>query len=163
VEGSVFAQGAKLETVAEKGGGHAGADRLRQGGDDGRDSGVVLEPDARRREMAMRFGAIAALDGTQPPAEILAKVKELSGARGANAGLDCAGYPESIEPGLTLLRMSGRIVIAGATFPTRPAQIAAVAGRYPFAELVEKISASGSQRRHRFCREGTPLRVASIP
>jgi alcohol dehydrogenase len=81
--------------------------------------------------------------------------------------LEFAGYPESIELGVQLLRPGGRLVVAGATFPTRSVQLSAehivrrmlrltgvynyspedlesalvfLAGaldRYPFQELVE--------------------------
>lgn len=84
---------------------------------------VVLEPDARRREKALRFGATEALDSTQPEKEIQARIKELSAGRGADLGMELAGYPESIELGIGLLRMGGRFVMAGATFPSRPVQL----------------------------------------
>ncbi len=127
---------------------------------------IALEPDSRRREKALKFGATATLDSAEAPTAIMAKVMELSGGRGADAGLEFAGYPESVELGVTLLRMGGRLVMAGATFPSRPAQLAVeqmvrrllrvqgvynynpedleaalaflatASGRYPFEELV---------------------------
>lgn len=84
---------------------------------------IVLEPDARRRELALRFGATAAIDSALPKQNILERVKSLSAGRGADIGLELAGYPESIELGIELLRMGGRLVIAGATFPSRPVQL----------------------------------------
>lgn len=84
---------------------------------------IVIEPDEKRRRIAMRFGATAALDSALPKAELVARVKELSSGRGADTGVELAGYPESIELGVSLLRMGGCFVMAGATFPSRPAQI----------------------------------------
>ena len=93
---------------------------------------VAIEPDPRRREQALRFGADHAFDSALPPAEIAARVKELSQGRGADAGLEFAGYPESVELGVGLLRMGGRFVMAGATFPSRPLQLDA-------AQLVRRM------------------------
>jgi alcohol dehydrogenase len=86
---------------------------------------IVIEPDARRREKALQFGASVAIDSALDSAEILARIKNLSAGRGADAGLEFAGYPESIELGVSLLRMGGRFVMAGATFPSRPVQLLA--------------------------------------
>jgi len=84
---------------------------------------IVIEPDQRRREQAVRFGAQVAIDAALPSEEILARVRDVSGGRGADTGLELAGYPESIELGVELLRMGGRFILAGATFPTRPVQL----------------------------------------
>ncbi len=86
---------------------------------------IVLEPDPRRREKVLQFGASLALESSLAPTAILANVKELTGGRGVDAGLEFAGYPESIEPGVTLLRMGGRFLMAGATFSSRAVQIEA--------------------------------------
>jgi len=74
-------------------------------------------------EKALQFGATEAIDSARPEKEILARVKELSAGRGGDIGMELAGYPESIELGIGLLRMGGRFVMAGATFPSRPVQI----------------------------------------
>ena len=84
---------------------------------------IVIEPDQRRREQAVRFGAQVAIDAALPSEEILARIRDVSGGRGADTGLELAGYPESIELGVELLRMGGRFILAGATFPTRPVQL----------------------------------------
>jgi alcohol dehydrogenase len=84
---------------------------------------IAIEPNAQRRKTALQFGATEVIDSARPEKEILARVKELSAGRGADVGIEVAGYPESIELGLGLLRMGGRFVMAGATFPSRPVQI----------------------------------------
>ena len=84
---------------------------------------IAIEPDARRREMAMKFGATEALDSARSEKELLDCVKDLSAGRGADIGIELSGYPESIELGVGLLRVGGRFVMAGATFPSRPVQL----------------------------------------
>jgi alcohol dehydrogenase len=84
---------------------------------------IVIEPDQRRREQAVRFGAQVAIDSALPLQEILARVRDVSGRRGADVGLELAGYPESIELGIELLRAGGRFLMAGATFPSRPVNL----------------------------------------
>lgn len=84
---------------------------------------VAIEPDTRRREQALAFGANLALDSALPQEAILAQVRERSGGRGADVGIELAGHPEAIELGVSLLRMGGRFVMAGSTFPSRPVEL----------------------------------------
>jgi alcohol dehydrogenase len=86
---------------------------------------IVIEPNALRRERALHFGASAAIDCALPPSEIAARVKELSGGRGADAGLEFSGAAEAVELGIGLLRTGGRFILAGAVFPGRPVQLSA--------------------------------------
>jgi putative phosphonate catabolism associated alcohol dehydrogenase len=86
---------------------------------------VVIEPDPRRRETALQFGASLTLDPALSPAGIADYVMDLTAGRGADAGLELSGYPDSMELGLGLLRPGGRFIMAGATFPCRPAQVSA--------------------------------------
>jgi putative phosphonate catabolism associated alcohol dehydrogenase len=86
---------------------------------------IAIEPVPLRREMALRFGAHAVIDSCFPLAEIAALVKEATIGRGADIGFEFAGYPESIELGLSLLRAGGRFIMAGSTFPARPLQVSA--------------------------------------
>jgi putative phosphonate catabolism associated alcohol dehydrogenase len=80
---------------------------------------IVIEPEARRREQAMRFGAQVVLDPAEPVEVIQAKVKELSEGRGADLGLEFSGSPDSTELGLQLLRPGGRFILVGAAYPSR--------------------------------------------
>lgn len=84
---------------------------------------IALEPDARRREQARRFGATEVMDSRRPEAELGKRVLELTAGRGADIGVELSGYPEAIESGIRLLRVGGRFVMAGATFPSRPVQL----------------------------------------
>jgi putative phosphonate catabolism associated alcohol dehydrogenase len=84
---------------------------------------IVIEPDFRRREKALQFGATLAFDSSLPQKEILTHVKDASQGRGADLGIELAGFPQSIELGVGLLRMGGRFVMAGATFPSPPVQL----------------------------------------
>jgi putative phosphonate catabolism associated alcohol dehydrogenase len=93
---------------------------------------LAIEPDERRRDQALRFGATAAVDSALPPDQILQIVKGASDGRGADIGLELAGFPESIELGVRLLRTGGRFVLAGSTFPGRPV-------RLPAQDLVRRM------------------------
>lgn len=93
---------------------------------------IVLEPDARRRNMAHGFGATTVLDSAGPEEEIRQRIFALSEKRGADFGLEFSGYPEAIELGVRLLREGGRFVMAGATFPARPVQL-------PCEQLVRRL------------------------
>jgi len=84
---------------------------------------IALEPDQRRREMAAKFGATEVLDSQRPEEEIRGRVLELTQRRGADMGMELSGFPEAIETGVRLLREGGRLVMAGATFPSRPVQL----------------------------------------
>ena len=84
---------------------------------------IVVEPDARRRETALAFGATEALDSAERQDELAARVLELTDGRGADIAVELSGVPDAIELGLGLLRFGGRFILAGATFPSRPVQL----------------------------------------
>jgi putative phosphonate catabolism associated alcohol dehydrogenase len=86
---------------------------------------IVLEPDARRRETALAFGASEALDSSQSPERNRAHVLASTEGRGADIGIELSGFPDAIELGVGMLRFGGRFVLAGATFPSRPVQMLA--------------------------------------
>jgi len=86
---------------------------------------IALEPEERRRELALQFGASAVLDSTRPEEEIRERVLGLTQGRGADIGMELSGSPAAIEAGIRLLREGGRFVMAGATFPARPVRLSA--------------------------------------
>lgn len=154
------------ETVLVHGAGMLGQTACAMAAHGGARHVVVLEPDARRRDKAIAFGATLAIDSTCPVDEIRHQVLAVTDTRGADVAVELSGFPEAIELGLGLLRYGGRFVLAGATFPSRPVQLLAeqivrrmhqikgvynynpedleaglqflsdCAGRYPFDELV---------------------------
>jgi alcohol dehydrogenase len=111
------------QTVVVHGAGMLGQTACAMAAIGGAQQVIVIEPDRRRREKALQFGATEAIDSALAAKEIQARVKALSTGRGADVGLEVAGYPESIELGVSLLRMGGRFVMAGATFPSRPTSL----------------------------------------
>ncbi len=111
------------ETIVVHGAGMLGVTACAMAASGGAARVIVIEPDARRRQMALRFGADVAIDSTKDAQVIAAEVKSVTEGRGADVGLEFAGYPESIELGISLLRMGGRFVMAGATFPSRFVQL----------------------------------------
>jgi putative phosphonate catabolism associated alcohol dehydrogenase len=84
---------------------------------------IVVEPDARRRETALAFGATEALDSAQPRDQLAARVLELTDGRGADVAVELSGVPDAIELGVGLLRFGGRFILAGSTYPSRPVQL----------------------------------------
>lgn len=84
---------------------------------------VAIEPDARRRSMAQRFGASTTLNSALAAVEILQCVKDLSEGRGAGVALELSGDPGAIDLGMSLLRIGGRFVWAGSVFPSRPVSV----------------------------------------
>jgi alcohol dehydrogenase len=167
------------QTIVIQGAGALGQTACAMAVDSGAEQIIALEPDAHRRDQALRFGATRAL----PPHE--AKAIE------ADVVVEFAGVPESVELGPTLLRPGGQFVMAGSVFPTRPVAFQAeqivrrmirIAGvhnyaprdlatalafldrnarRYPFAEMVERsFPLEQVNEAFEFAETNRPLRVA---
>jgi putative phosphonate catabolism associated alcohol dehydrogenase len=114
------ADGVEGEVVAIHGAGMLGLTACAMAAERGAARVIAIEPVPRRRKLALRFGANAAIDSRLPLAEIAAPVKEATAGRGADVALELSGYPESVELSLNLLRTGGRLIMAGSTFPARP-------------------------------------------
>jgi alcohol dehydrogenase len=173
------------ETVVVHGAGMLGLTACAMAADRGAAQVIAVDPDPRRRELALRFGASAAV----PPSEIAALVNTQ-----ADAALELSGHAESVELGLSLLRPGGRLTLAGSTFPDRPAQLSAeqivrrlirisgvynyapadlddalvfldrAAGRFPFAGLVAAaFPLRDVNQAIAFAEAERPPRVALIP
>ena len=79
-------------------------------------AGIVgVDPDDRRRAAALQFGADEAVAPTDP--SLNAIVRQRTQGRGADAVLELAGDRDVIVAGLSLLRIGGRYVLAGALIP----------------------------------------------
>jgi alcohol dehydrogenase len=77
---------------------------------------VVCDPDAARRDRAMRFGAdIVAPPDPEPLAAAIAGVTP---GRGADVVLELAGMADAVGAALAAARVGGTIVLAGTVLPT---------------------------------------------
>ena len=76
---------------------------------------IAIDRFPTRLQRAAEFGADELLDATEAePDELLARVKEQSGGRGADIVLDCSGVPETFVASLRMARVGGTVVEAGA-------------------------------------------------
>ncbi len=80
---------------------------------------VVVEPNARRRDLAVTLGATAAVEPGEPAQTT---IQELSSGLGADLVFECAGRPELIQTAVDLARRGGAVTLVG--FTTDAATIA---------------------------------------
>lgn len=67
-----------------------------------------------RLHLAQRMGATLTLDlQSTTPEERADRIRDVTGGRGVDVGLEAAGSPRAVEEGMTLVRDGGRYVIAG--------------------------------------------------
>jgi threonine dehydrogenase-like Zn-dependent dehydrogenase len=85
---------------------------------------IAIDRFPSRLERAGAFGAGMALDATQLEAdELIARVREVTGGRGADMILDCSGVPDTFVTSLRMVRVGGTVVEAGAFVDMGPVQI----------------------------------------
>jgi (R,R)-butanediol dehydrogenase/meso-butanediol dehydrogenase/diacetyl reductase len=70
---------------------------------------VVVEPSPARSALARELGATA----TCTPAEVAELVRDLTGGLGADAVVECAGRPETIQSAVDLARRGGAVTLIG--------------------------------------------------
>ncbi|MDP9317159.1 MAG: zinc-binding dehydrogenase [Chloroflexota bacterium] len=102
------------DNVVVQGSGAVGLTGLLLARDAGANRVIVIGAPDARLALAREFGADATLNVmTTTPAERLAQVHALTGGRGADVVLECAGVPAAVPEGLELTRINGRYLIAG--------------------------------------------------
>lgn len=75
---------------------------------------IALDRSDFRLDFARRFGADHTINVTGvSPAEIIERVRDLTGGRGADLALECTGVAEAIPPGLDMVRRGGMYIVAG--------------------------------------------------
>lgn len=75
---------------------------------------IALDRSDFRLEIARKFGADDTINVTGlEPAEIVARVRDLTGGRGADLVLECTGVPEAIPQGIEMGRRGGMYIVAG--------------------------------------------------
>lgn len=102
------------DNVVVQGSGAVGLMGLLLARDAGANRVIVIGAPEGRLALAREFGADLTLDiTTTTPAERIAQVQALTGGRGADVVLECAGVPVAVAEGLELVRIDGRYLIAG--------------------------------------------------
>ena len=102
------------DNVVVQGSGAVGLMGLLLARDAGANRVIVIGAPEARLALAREFGADATLDiTTTTPDERRATVHALTGGRGADVVLECAGVPAAVPEGLELTRINGRYLIAG--------------------------------------------------
>jgi L-iditol 2-dehydrogenase len=85
---------------------------------------IAIDRFASRLQRAGDFGASEILNADELDAdELVARVREASGGRGADMVLDCSGVPETFVTSLHMVRVGGTVVEAGAFVDMGPVQI----------------------------------------
>jgi L-iditol 2-dehydrogenase len=85
---------------------------------------IAIDRFQGRLEHAAEFGAEELLNATDlEPDDLLARVREHTGGRGADIVLDCSGVPETFVNSLRMARVGGTVVEAGAFVDMGPVEI----------------------------------------
>jgi threonine dehydrogenase-like Zn-dependent dehydrogenase len=85
---------------------------------------IAIDRLPSRVAMAGELGATLCLDATQlDEDEIVARVREHTGGRGADIVLDCSGVPETFVTSLRMVRVGGTVVEAGAFVDLGPVPV----------------------------------------
>jgi threonine dehydrogenase-like Zn-dependent dehydrogenase len=85
---------------------------------------IAIDRFQSRLEHAADFGADGLLDAAElGPDELLARVHEQTGGRGADIVLDCTGVPETFVTSLRMARVGGTVVEAGAFVDLGPVEV----------------------------------------
>lgn len=87
----------------------------------GADPVVVLEPNARRRKLALEFGADLALDPTDPATK--AALVAATGGVGFRAIIDAVGRGDLLEESVDLAARGARILVFGVAAPSDQAVV----------------------------------------
>jgi len=84
---------------------------------------IVTDLSARRLSRAESFGAThtVLIDGDSP--ELSATIRNITAGRGIDLAFEMSGSPAAVEQSVELLRVGGQLVLVGAVFPTRAAQL----------------------------------------
>ncbi len=108
------------ESVLIQGAGMLGLTATAMASSTGAREVIVCDVDAKRLQRAPQFGATETLLIRDDEPELIASVRELTAGRGVDLALELSGSPKAVQIGVRLLRIGGRYVLIGSTFPTPP-------------------------------------------
>lgn len=124
--GAVFnaAQVTPGSSVAIVGAGHLGLWMTQGARAAGASQVIVVEPRAERRRAAGELGATDLVDPAN--GDPVTQVRELTGGRGADYGLEAAGPPDAMTDAFAMTREAGTVVFTGVTDMTAEVSFSAV-------------------------------------
>ena len=82
---------------------------------------IVVEPDEKRRGLALEMGAHEGIDPKNEDAP--ARVKELTHGEGAEVVFDTVTIPEVAEEAQQMIRKMGRLILYGSFHPNKPIDV----------------------------------------
>ena len=84
---------------------------------------IVCDVDGTRLQRATSFGATHNLLVGEDEGPLIKAVQELTAGRGVDLAVELSGATNAVQTGLKLLRIGGRYVLIGSTFPTPPVSV----------------------------------------
>ncbi len=89
----------------------------------GADSVTVTDLSEQRLVRAREFGATHTVRASNDPAVLSDSIRSITNGRGADVVFEMSGSPDAVEQSVEVLRVGGQLVLVGAVFPTRAAQL----------------------------------------
>ena len=106
------------ETVVIQGAGMLGLYASVMAKEQGAKQVIMIDILKKRLMLAKEFGADHILNANDfSDEELVVKVKELTGGRGADLAVEVTGVAKAAEPGIKMLRIGGRYLMQGAVYP----------------------------------------------
>jgi threonine dehydrogenase-like Zn-dependent dehydrogenase len=79
---------------------------------------IGLDAVPSRMELAKRFGANETINVAESTDEqLVSRVRELTNGRGADVAIEVSGNPDTVAPGIDMLRIGGRYTLGGLVNP----------------------------------------------
>jgi len=82
---------------------------------------IVADPDPRRAEQALRFGAVAVVDPSDP--DQLSTAMQAAGAVEIDVVIEASGATEAVRSAVALVGIGGVVVLVGSVFPSDPVAV----------------------------------------
>jgi threonine dehydrogenase-like Zn-dependent dehydrogenase len=118
---------------------------------------VVVDSAPYRLDLALQLGATHVLDlSSTSAAERVARVQELTGGRGGDVVIDCAGVPDALAEGLEMARKGGTYLETGAYVDTGTAEIS------PHRHLCSKSIRLIGSTNHPYTGYGPALKLLEL-
>jgi len=74
---------------------------------------TALQPSAKKRELALQFGADLALNPAESGQNLQSKIRSLYDGIGADVAFECAGNPDSLQAAISSVRGGGQVLVLG--------------------------------------------------